>query len=215
MTLAQPIPEVGWTLELYVAALLQNARAVSLPIVLGIVGLVVMWRILSYARWFQGLQQRVAIRLPFVGKIARRAALGRYTGALGLMLQGGVPVGEAAEEAALAAGHAAFTPRLLKAAAALRSGTPLSQAVVEAKLFEFETMGMIATGDESGAAPEMLQQVASYYRQENEAALRMIRRAAWAVIGAFWAIIAGAVIVVGLRVYYLDFIFRVPEWIGE
>ncbi len=193
---------------------MRNARAVCIPVVVGLICFIVVWQLLGATAWFQTLQQRVAIRLPFIGNIARRAALERYAATLGLMLRAGVPVALAAEEAALAAGHAALTPRLLDAASALRSGARLSQALAQAGVFGRETLGMIATGDESGETPDMLERVASYYRQENEGARRIVRRASWAVVGGLWSVLAGAIVIIGFRTY-VGYIFRIDDWMRQ
>ncbi len=209
--LQQPIPEIDdWTPQYVIDGLLAQLRTFSLPIAIGIIAAVLVWQALGATAWFQGVQQRVVLRLPIVGGLARAHALDRYLSTLGLMLRGSVPLGEAAEQAALAAGHAVLTPRLLNIVPALREGVPLSQALGAERLLDADALSMAATGEASGALPEMLTQAADYYRRENESKRRLLLRAAGIAIGVLWLSLAGAILIVGYLTYF-DFLFRAGD----
>jgi len=213
LALAEPIPPQGWNLGLFVDAVLRHARGVSLPIVVGLVTLVIVLQILGATTWFQRVQQSAVLRLPVVGQVARSSALERYLSILGLMLRGGVPVSQAAELAAFAAGNAVLTPRLLEVVPAVREGVPVSQALAICKL-DPDTMSMMATGEVSGNLPDMLSRAAAFYRAENEAKRRMLLRLAGTAFGVLWLSLGGAVIVMFMRTYF-DFAFRVYDWMLE
>jgi len=214
LMLREPIPTEGWTLPLVTDSLLHHARTVSLPIVIVLVAGFLVWQALTATAWFQGVQQRVVLRLPLVGKVARTAALDRYLATLGLMLRGGVAVGEAAEQAALAAGNAVLTPKLLALAPALREGVPVAEALASTGDFDRETLGMAATGEMSGSLPAMLARAAGYYREEHDAKRRMLIKAAQVLLGVAWLCVAGAVLLFAVRSYF-DFAFRVFDWMLE
>jgi general secretion pathway protein F len=173
-----------------------------------------VWQALTATAWFQGVQQRVVLRLPLVGKVARAAALDRYLATLGLMLRGGVAVGEAAEQAALAAGNAVLTPKLLALGPALREGVPVAEALASTREFDRETLGMAATGEMSGSLPAMLARAAGYYREEHDAKRRMLIRTAQVLFGVAWLCVGGAVLLFAVRSYF-DFAFRVFDWMLE
>jgi len=215
LMLRQPIPEEGWNPGLILEALALHLRTVSLPIALGIVAAAVVWQMLGATAWFQGVQQRLVLLLPVVGRLARAAALDRYLATLGLMLRGGLPVAQAAEDAALAAGNVVLTPKLLQVVPAVREGVPLSQALAGTRLLDRDTMNMAATGEAAGSLPDMLARAAGYYRQENDAKRRMLLRVAGITIGVLWLCAAGAIFFMGLRAYF-DFAFQVESWVtGE
>jgi len=211
LMLNQPIPRDGWTWDLETQVALHYARTVSLPIVIGLVALILVWQALSATAWFQGLLQRAVLRVPMVGRVARTAALDRYLATLGLLLRGGVPVARAAEDAAYAAGNVALTARLLAVVAEVRSGTPLVQALATTRAFDRDTVNMAATGEVSGSLPDMLARAAGYYREENETKRRMLLRAAGIVLGVLWICLAGGVFLMGVRVYF-NYAFRVMDW---
>jgi type II secretory pathway component PulF len=189
---------------------LAQFRAVSLPIVVGLVAGVVVWRLLSLSALFQGLQQRVVLRLPVVGSLARATAMERYLAILGLMLRGGVPIAVAAEHGAHAAGHVVLTRRLLGIVPSLREGVPLSQALAAGRLLNPDALSLTATGDASGSLPEMLNLAASYYRRDNESKRRMLLRAAGVAIGLVWAVLVGFIFIKGVLTYF-DFLFRAGD----
>ena len=209
--LQQPIPEIdSWDAQYVIDGLLAQVRSVSLPIAIGIIAVVLVWQLLGATAWFQGVQQCIVVRLPLVGSLARTHALDRYLSTLGLMLRGSVPLGEAAEQAALSAGHAVLTPKLLHIVPALREGVPLSQALGAERLLDADALGMAATGEASGALPDMLTRAADYYRLDNEAKRRMLLRAAGIAVGVLWLSLAGALFISGYLTYF-DFLFRAGD----
>lgn len=211
--LTQPIPEQGWTPRAVLETLAQQALSVSVPIALALVASVVVWQLLGTMLWFQRVQQRIVLRLPIVGKVARAAALQRYLASLGLLLRGGIPVSQAAEEAAVAAGNVDLTPKLLALAPRLREGEPMSQLLAETRLFDPDTVGLASSGEASGSLPEMLTRAARYYREEGEAKRKMLIRAAQIGSGVVWALFAGALVLLGFRAYF-EFVFRVESWMS-
>ncbi len=209
--LQQPIPDIdSWTTGYVVRGLLNQFYASSLPVAIGVVAAVVMWQVLGATAWFQGVQQRLVLRLPIVGGLMRSHALDRYLGTLGLMLRGGTPLGEAAEHAAFAAGHAVLTPQLLSIAGGLREGVPLSQVLGGLGLLDADALGLAAAGEASGELPDMLTQAAGYYRRESEAKRRMLLRAAGIAVGVIWLGLAGALFIGGYLAYF-DFLFRAGD----
>jgi type II secretory pathway component PulF len=215
LTVAQPIPAEGWTPGTVIETILYFARTVSLPIAIGLGLLLLVWQVLQTTAWFQGVQQRLVLRLPVVSRIARGAALDRYLATLGLMLRGGLPIASAAEEAALAAGNVVLTPKLLAFVPALREGTPLSGLLAQTRAFDPDTLNMAATGEVTGSLPDMLARAAGYYREDSAAKRKMALKIGGVAFGVVWLIILGALSLLALQNYF-NFVFRVEEWMtGE
>ena len=209
-----PIPKDGWTIPTIIQALEHLALTVSLPIGAGLVGLVLLWQILGAMAWFLALQQRMVVRLPVIGGISRATAMERYLATFGLLLQAGVPIADSAELAALAAGNAYLTPRLLRVVGELREGVPLTQALMVTGALDEDTMHLMATGEVSGALPEMLSRAATILRQETDQKRRMALRVAGILMGVLWLVGAGALVLFGVQTYF-NFIFRAAEWFTE
>ncbi len=214
LTIAQPIPPEGWTPQTVIETLGRYVRTVSLPIAAGLFGAIVVWQALQATLWFQVVQQRIVLRLPIVGRVAKTAALDRYLATLGLMLRGGLPIASAAEEAAFSAGSPVLTPKLLELVPGLREGVSLSSLLAETRMFDPDTLNMAATGEFSGSLPEMLARASGYYREENEARRRMLLRLAQIAFGVLWLCVYGALIYLYVRAYF-DFAFRTYDWMME
>ncbi len=214
LTIAQPIPPDGWTPQSVIETVGHYFRTVSLPIAAGMIAIVLIWQMLQTTLWFQTIQQRIVLRLPLVGRVAKAAALDRYLATLGLMLRGGLPIAAAAEEAAFAAGSPVLTPKLLDLVPGLREGVPLSRLLAETRIFDPDTLNMAATGEVSGSLPDMLTRASGFYREENEAKRRMLLRLAGVLFGALCLCVYGGLIYLGLRTYF-DFAFRTYDWMME
>jgi len=214
LTLGEPIPRDGWTPNLVVQSLWGHFLRVSVPIACTLIGLVIVWQALSAAAWFQALQQRIVFRLPVVGRVAKATALDRYLATLGLMLRGGLPIAEAAEEAAVAAGNPVLTQKLRELVPALRQGIPLSGLLAETRVFDADTLSMASTGEAAGSLPDMLVRAAGYYRQDNEAKRKMLVRGAQIAMGVAWLSLMGILIFIAMRTYF-DFVFSVEEWMMQ
>jgi type II secretory pathway component PulF len=214
LMLNEPIPKEGWTPQTVYITTAHYFRTVSLVVVVALAALALIWQALSSTAWFQRVLQRVVIRIPVVGRVARTAALDRYLATLGLLLRGGIPVAEAAEEAASAAGNAALAPRLMQVGGAVREGVALAIALESTRAFDRDTLNLAATGETSGSLPEMLSRAAGYYREEHEAKRKWLLRAAGVAFVVFWLCLVGAIAAFGLKVYF-DFAFRTFDWMME
>jgi len=215
LAVAQPIPPEGWTPATVIKTVFHFARTVSLPIAVGVGLLGLLWQVLQTTIWFQAVQQRVVIRLPLAGRIARGAALDRYLATLGLMLRGGLPIASAAEEAAVAAGNVVLTPKLLALVPALREGAPLSGLLAQTRAFDPDTLNMASTGETTGSLPDMLARASRYYREDSASKRRMALKVGGVAFGVVWLIILGALTVIALQNYY-NYVFRFENWItGE
>ena len=212
LMLRQPFPQGEVAPDYFLRLALGFLRTVSLPIAIALLALFLIWQALAATAWFQRVQQRAVLFLPIASRVARAAALDRYLATLGLLLRGGIPVAEAAEQAAHAAGNAALTPRLLAVAQAVREGLPLAQALAATGAFDRDTLSIAATGEVAGALPDMLARAAGYYRQEHELKRRLLLRLATISLGALWAVSVAVLVVLGARAYF-DFMFRGLDWL--
>ena len=211
LLITQPIPKDGWTIPTIIQTLKHLLLTVSLPIGGGLVVLLVGWQILGAMPWFLAWQQRMVVRIPVIGALSRATALERYLGTFGLLLQAGVPIADSAELAALAAGNASLTPRLLQVVGELREGVPLTQALIATGALDEDTLNLMATGEMSGSLPEMLSRSATVLRQETDQKRRMALRMAGIALGVLWLVLAGGLVLFAVRAYF-DFIFRAVEW---
>jgi len=205
-------PRDGWTAPGLIDAYLHTFATISVPIGLGLVAAYAALLLTSGLPAVQRVRQRIVFAIPLAGRIARLAALSRFTRLLGLLLGAGLPVGAAVEEAAAATGNRAFIDRLSRVARALREGTPLAAALAQARLFDADALRLTDTGQLTGDMPGALARIAGYYQTELETRLRIMPRViqllAFLVIGG-----TAVFLIITLFRIYVGYIDRAIQWI--
>ncbi len=114
------------------------------------------------------------LRLPVVGSVRGRLAAERSARALAGALSGGIPLVEALDIAADAAGDAAFRDHLSACSRSVQRGERLAAPLRRGGVFPELAVQMISAGEESGRLVPMLEHVASVYRRETERYLQTL-----------------------------------------
>ena len=115
---------------------------------------------------FRRLVDRVMLKLPIVGDILYKSAVARYHRTLSTMFAAGVPLVEAMESVAGAAGNIIFYEKIMEIRDQISSGTQLQLAMAQTALFPPMAVQMVAIGEESGALDGMCEKVAEFYEDE-------------------------------------------------
>ena len=107
----------------------------------------------------------LALKLPIVGGIVHDSAIARFSRTLSTTFAAGVPLVEALDSTAGAAGNAVYTKAIRQIRDDVTSGTSLYQATRSTGLFPSMLLQMTSIGEESGSLDEMLGKVADQYEQ--------------------------------------------------
>ncbi|MEW6353862.1 MAG: type II secretion system F family protein [Pseudomonadota bacterium] len=118
------------------------------------------------SRKFSQRIDRLALKLPIIGNILNKAAIARYARTLSTMFAAGVPLVEAMESVAGAAGNVVYSDAILQMRDEVSTGTQLQQAMRNTDLFPNMVVQMTAIGEEAGSLDTMLAKVADFYEQE-------------------------------------------------
>jgi MSHA biogenesis protein MshG len=87
-------------------------------------------------------------------------------------LNAGLPMIEALSTIARTAGNAIVAEKVLMIRDAVERGDSMQRALAAAELFPPLVLQMVSTGEETGAMPEMLAEVADYYQRETSNSLK-------------------------------------------
>ncbi len=126
------------------------------------------------SRKMQEVMDRAMLKLPIFGVILEKAAIARWTRTLATMFAAGVPLVEALNSVAGAAGNIVFYHATMKIKAEVTTGTSLTVAMQNTNLFPNMVQQMVAIGEESGALDSMLSKVADFYEAEVDDAVASI-----------------------------------------
>ena len=109
---------------------------------------------------------RLKLRLPVVGNIVRNAALSRITRSLTISLQAGLPMNDTLRTVSESIGNVYLSMKMVQLSAGIERGESLWTTAHATGLFTPLVLQMIALGEETGALPELLNEVADHYKRE-------------------------------------------------
>ncbi len=109
---------------------------------------------------------RLKLRLPVVGNIVRNAALSRITRSLTISLQAGLPMNETLNTVATSIGNEYLSEKMSQLSTGIERGESLWTSAHATGLFTPLVLQMISLGEETGALPELLNEVADHYKRE-------------------------------------------------
>ncbi|MDE2149620.1 MAG: type II secretion system F family protein [Gammaproteobacteria bacterium] len=109
---------------------------------------------------------RVLLKVPAIGDIVYKAAVARYARTLSTMFAAGVPLVEALESVAKAAGNIVFKEAILQMREQVATGQQLQLTMQQTGLFPPMATQMVAIGEESGSLDAMCAKVAEFYEEE-------------------------------------------------
>ena len=198
----QPVPPLT-SLVLSSADL---ARTSAIPaLVLAALGLAA-WRSWLTTEAGQQSWHALLLRLPFIGRVRRSAAVARAAATSAAMLESGVPVSSALLHSARAAADSELGARLVLARESVLEGNSVSGAIADAHAMTPTAVRLVRAGEETGRLAAMFAQVARIEEGAAERtvknAVRLIEPALVITFGAIVALVAAALLqaVYGVRV---------------
>lgn len=114
----------------------------------------------------QSTMDRLMLKIPVFGPLIRKATIARWTRTLSTMFAAGVPLVEALDSVAGAAGNRVYYDATKKIQSEISTGTSLTVAMQNAEVFPNMVLQMSSIGEESGALDSMLSKVADFFEAE-------------------------------------------------
>ncbi len=143
--------------------------------------------------------QRLVLRLPRVGPLAKSALLSRFARALGIMLRTGVPIVSAIEVAGAVVGLPDFGAVVERLKRQIMEGHRLADAMRETRWFTPMIVQMTSLGEESGRLDVMLDRAATILEREFDLQMRRFL----ALLEPAMTILVGGIVGVLLVALYL------------
>lgn len=126
---------------------------------------------LAFAAWIRQPGQkarvdRLLLRLPFVGEIAKKFATSQMSRTLATLLGGGLPLVNAIDISNKSIGNQFIARELEAVGARVREGASFASALEARGVFPEVAVKMAEVGESTGALQEMLNTVADFYDEE-------------------------------------------------
>jgi type IV pilus assembly protein PilC len=138
---------------------------------------------------------RLSLKIPIIGEILTKAIIARYARTLSTMFAAGVPLVEAMQSVAGAAGNALYAEAILQMRDNVATGQQLQLSMSQTNLFPNMVVQMVAIGEESGSLDAMLSKVADFYEQEVDDAVDGLSSLLEPIIMAVLGVLVGGLIV--------------------
>ena len=157
----------------------------------------------------QRRMDQIMLKIPVFGPLVRKASIARWSRTLSTMFAAGVPLVEAFDSVAGAAGNAVYYDATKAIQREVTSGTSLTVAMQNTDQFPSMVLQMVAIGEESGALDSMLSKVADFFEGEVDDAVAAISSLMEPVIMVVLGTLIGGMVVA----MYLP-IFKMGQAVG-
>jgi type IV pilus assembly protein PilC len=111
------------------------------------------------------------LKMPVFGPLIEKATVSRWARTFSSMFSAGVPMVEALDSVAGAAGNHVFMEATMKIKTQVATGSSLAVCLQTAGVFPNMLIQMVSIGEESGSLDSMLSKVADYYEREVDEAV--------------------------------------------
>ncbi len=135
---------------------------------------------------------KFVLKLPVLGRVFERIALGRFARPFAMMLNAGVPLLQALNVTSRTVGNEYIGQGIEGMQHGIERGESLLSTASSAGLFDTLILQMIAVGEETGNVPSLLTDIADFYEQEVEYDLKRLADA----IEPFLLVIMGIMVLV-------------------
>lgn len=152
-------------------------------------------RALKKSETFKNSFDRVALRFPVFGPLFQKSAQSRWCRTLATMFAAGIPLVEALDSVAGAAGNHVYYLATKNIQREVSQGQSLTVSMQQQNLFPNMMIQMTQIGEESGSLDEMLNKTASFYEEEVDNAVESISSLMEPFIISFLGVVVGGLVV--------------------
>jgi type IV pilus assembly protein PilC len=143
----------------------------------------------------QDTMDSLMLRAPVFGDLVRKATIARWTRTLSTMFAAGVPLVEALDSVAGAAGNRVYFRATKKIQQEVSTGTSLTASMQNSNVFPSMVIQMVAIGEESGALDGMLGKVADFFEREVDDAVDALSSLMEPMIMAVLGVVIGGLVI--------------------
>ena len=137
----------------------------------------------------------ISLRLPIIGGIVHDAVIARFSRTLSTTFAAGVPLVEALESTAGAAGNSVYAAGIRQIRDDVTSGTSLYNSIKSTGLFPSMLLQMTSIGEESGALDDMLGKVADQYEAQVDNAVDSLSSLMEPIIMSVLGVLVGGLMI--------------------
>jgi type IV pilus assembly protein PilC len=138
---------------------------------------------------------RILLRVPVLGPLARKSAVARFTRTLGTLLSSGVSILDGLEITARTSGNRVIHDAIMNSRSSIAGGESISEPLKQSGVFPPMVTQMINVGEETGDLDGMLSKVADFYDDEVDVAVESLLKAMEPLMIVILGTVVGGMIV--------------------
>ena len=144
---------------------------------------------------FSEFLDRLILRLPIFGVIVHDSVIARFSRTLATTFAAGVPLVDALESTAGAAGNSVYAKAIRQIKDDVTTGSTLYSSTKATGLFPNMLLQMMSIGEESGSLDEMLDKVANHYEEAVDNAVDSLSSLMEPMIMAILGVLVGGLMI--------------------
>jgi type IV pilus assembly protein PilC len=144
---------------------------------------------------FSEAVDKFMLKAPVVGDIVFNSVIARFSRTLATTFAAGVPLVEALDSVAGAAGNSVYAKAIKRIRDDVTTGSPLYDSIQATGIFPTMLMQMVSIGEESGALDEMLGKVADFYEEAVDNAVDSLSSLMEPIIMSILGVLVGGLMV--------------------
>jgi type IV pilus assembly protein PilC len=135
------------------------------------------------------------LKLPALGPVLRKAAIGRFARTMATLSSSGVPILQALTIVKETAGNVLVANVISRVHENVKQGEAIAPALRESTVFPLLVSGMVDVGEQTGALPDMLKKIADNCDEEVENATNAMTSLLEPILLVFLAVIVGSIVI--------------------
>jgi len=138
---------------------------------------------------------RLALRVPVLGMVIRKAAIARFTRTLGTLISSGVPILAGLDITARTAGNKVVEKAIYATRESISQGETIAEPLRQCGVFPPMVTQMIGVGEQTGALDEMLDKIANFYDSEVDTAVEQLTSIIEPVMIVLMGVLVGGMLI--------------------
>jgi type IV pilus assembly protein PilC len=141
------------------------------------------------------VMDRLALKVPVMGDLIRKAAVAKFTRTLGTLISSGVPILEGLSITAKTAGNKVIEMAIMGARQSISEGKTVADPLSKSDVFPKMVTHMISVGESTGALDTMLGKIADFYDEEVDAAVAALTSLLEPMMMVFLGTVIGFIVI--------------------
>jgi type IV pilus assembly protein PilC len=141
------------------------------------------------------LFDQIKLKMPALGPVISKVAIGRMTRTLGTLITSGVPILQALTIVKETAGNVIIGNAINAVHESVKEGETITAPMESSGVFPPMVISMVDVGEQTGALPEMLLKIADNYDEEVDNAVSAMTSLLEPIMIIFLAVIVGSIVI--------------------